>query len=411
MPFNAHVYIYNALRKVHVNIGLSPLLCSLTKIWRNKAACAIATLTIMAALPAAWLTPACAGELQVNARAAILMDAETGQVYYAHNAGQRRSPASLTKLMTAIIAVEEAEPGEVVEVSKKAANVSVGSTIGLEEGDRLTLGNLLKAALIASANDSTVAIAEHVGGNHEAFIYQMNRKAFLIGARDTRYANTNGYYDPQHYSTAYDLGVITRYALQKPRINELVSTREAVVRWVKPLDREAEIKNTNRLLKSDQVPGIDGVKTGSTPRAGKCLIASATRGDQRLLAVVLHAGGDRYREAAKLLEYGFNEVRPVVIFPSGGEIARMHVAGGQESYVPVTVADPVRVNIAKDQLQDIRLQIKLDKKLKAPVREGQLVGHAEFSVNGYRLIHAPLVAAREVQPKNHFARFMYWLSR
>lgn len=347
--------------------------------------------------------------MRVNARAAILIDANTGQVYFAHNADRKRSPASLTKLMTAIIALENAKPEEVVEVGEKAANVYVGSTINLNEGDRITLGDLMKAALIASANDSTVAIAEHVGGSHDAFIYQMNRKAFLIGARDTRYANTNGYYDPKHYTTAYDLGVITRYALEKSMINDLVHTEKAVVRWISPPGREAEITNTNRLLISDKVPGIDGVKTGSTPKAGKCLIASATRGDRRLVAVVLHAGGDRYREAAKLLEYGFNEVRPVVIFPAGGEIARLHVAGGRESYVPVTVADPVRVNIAPDQFKNIKLQIKLDEKLKAPVREGQLVGHAEFSVNGYRLSRAPLVAVREVQPENPFARFMYWL--
>jgi len=351
-----------------------------------------------------------ADELRVNARAAILMDADTGQVYFAHNADKRRSPASLTKLMTAIIAVENAKPEEVVDVSKKAANVSVGSTIHLNEGEQITLGNLLKAALIASANDSTVAIAEHVGGSHDAFIYQMNRKALLIGARDTGYANTNGYYDPKHYSTAYDMGVITRYALEKPQINGLVRTKAAVVKWINPQEREAEITTTNRLLKNDQLPGIDGVKTGSTPRAGNCLIASATRGERRLIAVVLHAG-DRYKEAAKLLEYGFNEVHPVVIFPAGGELARVNVKEGQESFVGMTVADPVRVNIARDQLQNIQLKIKLDEKLKAPVREGQLVGHAEFTVHGYRLIKAPLVAVKEVQPENSFARLMYWLSK
>ncbi|MBF7083919.1 D-alanyl-D-alanine carboxypeptidase [Desulfallas sp. Bu1-1] len=349
-----------------------------------------------------------ASNFDVNARAAILMDAETGQVYYAKNAGQQRSPASLTKLMTAILAVENGKLDDVVEVSGRAASISVGSTIGLNKGDRITLENLLKAALITSANDSTVAIAEHVGGNHDAFIYQMNRKALLLGAKDTRFANTNGYYDPQHYTTAYDLGLITRYALQKPLINELVSTREDVIKWVEP-EREKEVRNTNRLLFSDEVAGIDGVKTGSTPRAGNCLIASATRGDMRLIAVVLHAG-NRYREAAKLIEYGFEEVRPVVIFPAGRHLGKVKVRNGTEAVVPVTVLDPVRVKIAKGQLKNIRLQVKLNDTISAPVREGQMLGHALFTINGYRLIKVPLVAAREVPPARLFPRILYWLS-
>lgn len=349
-----------------------------------------------------------AGTPDIDARAAILMDAETGQVYYAQNAGQRRSPASLTKLMTAILAVENGKIDDVVEVSDRAAAVSVGSTIGLNKGDKITLENLLKAALICSANDSTVAIAEHVGGNHDTFIFQMNRKALLLGAIDTRFANTNGYYDPRHYTTAYDLGVITRYALQKPLINKLVSTREDVIKWIEP-EREKEIRNTNRLLLSGELAGVDGVKTGSTPRAGNCLIASATRGDTRLIAVVLHAG-NRYREAAKLLEYGFNEVQPVVIFPAGGQLGRVKVIGGKESMVPVTVTDPVKVKIAKDQLKNIRLQIKMNDVIDAPVREGQMLGHALFTINGYRLIKVPLVAAREVPPAKLLPRILYWMS-
>lgn len=356
-----------------------------------------------------FLAPAEANDLTINARAAILMDAETGQVYYAKDANKRRSPASLTKLMTAILAVENGDLNDVVEVGTKAASVSVGSTIGLRKGDRINLENLLKAALIASANDSTVAIAEHVGGNHDNFVYQMNRKTVLLGAVDTRFANTNGYYDPKHYSTAYDLGLITRYALQKPKINDLVCTQETEIKWLYPA-KEKEVKNTNRLLSRDEVEGIDGVKTGSTARAGNCLIASATRGDKRLIAVVLHAG-NRYQEAKKLLEYGFNEVQPVVIFPAGKKMAEIKVKNGMESTIPVTVIEPVRVNIAKEQSKNIKLQISLlDDNPTAPIREGQLLGHASFTINGYRLIKVPLVAAREVPPKPLFARFMYWLS-
>jgi len=348
-------------------------------------------------------------QLNINARAAILLDAKTGQVYYAKDADKSRSPASLTKLMTAILAVENGKLDDVVTISGRAASVYVGSTIGLHKGDRITLENLLKAALITSANDSTVAIAEHVGGSYESFVYQMNRKAILLGAKDTRFVNTNGYYDPRHYTTAYDLGLITRYALQKPYINELVSTRETVIRWIEP-DKEREVRNTNRLLREDEVEGIDGVKTGSTARAGNCLIASASRGDKRLIAVVLHAG-NRYREAAKLLEYGFSEVQPVTIFPAGQEMAAIPVKDGVHKTVPLTVAKPVRVEIARDQQLNIKLHIATDKEPTAPIREGQVLGQAQFTLDGYQLINVPLVAAKEVPPTAIFDRMLYWFAK
>lgn len=351
---------------------------------------------------------ALAEDLNINARAAILIDGETGQVYYAKDADKRRSPASLTKLMTAIVAVENGNLDNVVEITRRAASVSVGSTIGLDKGDKITLDNLLKAALITSANDSTVAIAEHVGGSHDAFLYQMNRKALLIGALDTKYANTNGYYDPKHYSTAYDLALIARYALQKPRIRELVSTRETIVKWASP-EKEREVRNTNRLLFTEEVKGINGVKTGSTARAGNCLIASATKGDKQFIAVVLHAG-NRYREAVKLLEYGFEQVKPVVIFPAGKKLGEVAVQNGIESKVTVTVADPVRVNVAGDQLKNIKVKITLDPMPTAPVRQGQVLGSAYFSINGYKLTKVPLVASKEVEPKAFLNRLLYRMS-
>ena len=352
--------------------------------------------------------PAIADDFSINARAAILIDGETGQVYYAKAADKERSPASLTKLMTAIIAVENGNLDDVVEITGLAASVSVGSTIGLNKGDKITLDNLLKAALVTSANDSTVAIAEHVGGSHDAFLYQMNRKAFLIGALDTKYANTNGYYDPKHYSTAYDLGLIARYALQKPLIRELVSTKETVVKWVSP-KKEKEVKNTNRLLFSEEVKGINGVKTGSTARAGNCLIASASRGDRQFIAVVLHAG-NRYREAAKLLEYGFKQVQSVVIFPAGKKLGEVAVRNGMESKVTVTVADPVRVNVARDQMKNIKVRVTLDQMPAAPIRQGQVLGSAFFTINGYRLTKVPLVASKEIAPKPLFNRLLYRMS-
>lgn len=255
-----------------------------------------------------FITPSIAlpASLNVSAKSAILIDATTGRIFFDKKSTQRCHPASLTKIMTGIIAIELARPQELVTVSKKAAEVSVGSTIDLHQGDKISLENLLKAALIASANDSTVAIAEHIAGNHDLFVEMMNLKAGLLGAINTHFVNTNGYSKPNHYSTAQDLALLARYSMRNSYFAELVATKEAVIKW-SGQDREMKVRNTNRLLRSE-LEGVDGIKTGSTPKAGSCLIASATRGDRQLFAVVLRSG-NRYLDATRMLEYGFEKIK------------------------------------------------------------------------------------------------------
>ncbi|MGB9825968.1 MAG: D-alanyl-D-alanine carboxypeptidase family protein, partial [Desulfofundulus sp.] len=234
------------------------------------------TLFLSGALLCSFPAVAGAAPPPVTADAAVLMDARSGRIFYDKNGLQKREPASLTKIMTAIIALEYGRLNDVVTVSRNAAAVGMGSILDLRTGEKITLENLLKAALIMSANDSTVAIAEHVAGSEEDFIRMMNAKAMVLGALHTSFANTNGYHHPRHYSCARDLAVITRYALQNPIFNQIVSTRETTISFCNSKRKEA-IFNTNRLLREGSYPGIDGVKTGSTPRAGNCLIASATR--------------------------------------------------------------------------------------------------------------------------------------
>ncbi len=339
----------------------------------------------------------------VTADAAVLMDARTGQIFYDKNGLQRREPASLTKIMTAIIALEYGRLNDVVTVSRSAAAVGMGSVLDLRAGEKITLENLLKAALIMSANDSTVAIAEHVAGSEEDFIRMMNAKALVLGALHTRFANTNGYHDPRHYSCARDLAVITRYALQNPLFNRMVRTRETTISFCDS-NRKETIFNTNRLLREGSYPGIDGVKTGSTPRAGNCLIVSATRGDRRLIAVVLHSAS-RYRDAVTLLDYGFNEVQRVALCAEGEEVARLPVSNGLAGTVPVVVADALQVDLTRDQLSRVQREVRMVPSLAAPVRAGQRVGEVIFRLKDEELGRAALVTARDVPKKGLFARW------
>ena len=366
------------------------------------------TILLIGSLVFALGLPAYAAEPRVTAAAAILIDASTGQVLYAKKADQRRSPASLTKIMTAMIALEYGQLDDIVTISGRAAGVSVGSIIDLRLGEQISLENLLKAALITSANDSTVAIAEHVAGSHDAFLELMNSKALAMGAKGTRYSNTNGYSDPNHYTTAHDLAIITRYALNNPRFNRFVSTREDTVHWVSG-DREMDIKNTNRLLRDDAYPDIDGVKTGSAIKAGKCLIASATRDHRRLVAVVLHSQ-NRYRDASILLDYGFDQVVPMVMCRAGDRIAVQAVRGGERSLVTAVARDEVQVYLDEENAPKMLKIVRLYPAPEAPVRQGQIVGEVEYLLDDQKLGSTPLLAGEDVWPKSAMDRFWHKLT-
>ncbi|MGF7184190.1 D-alanyl-D-alanine carboxypeptidase (penicillin-binding protein 5/6) [Desulfitispora alkaliphila] len=241
-------------------------------------------------------------EPKLRASAAILIEADSGEVLFEKNSHKKRSPASLTKMMTAILAIELGDLQSVATVSKNGAGNKVGADISLRAGDQLYLRDLVKAALLVSANDSTVVIAEHVAGSEKRFIQLMNVKAKAIGAHNTSFKNTNGYTAPNHYSTAADLAMIARYGLNNYTFATIAKTDETKIRILNK-DRELTLIHSNRLQRSYE--WINGIKTGTTASAGKCLAAAGEKDGRQLIAVVLNSS-DRYGEALKLLEYGFS---------------------------------------------------------------------------------------------------------
>jgi D-alanyl-D-alanine carboxypeptidase (penicillin-binding protein 5/6) len=249
-------------------------------------------------------SPAAALE-EVAAASAVLMDAETGAVLFARNHVELRPPASTTKIMTALLILEEGRLDDTVVVTDRAARTG-GAGLGLRRGQRVSVRDLLWGVLLRSANDAAVAAAEHVAGTHDRFVAWMNAKAGSLGMERTNFANPHGLDDRGHFSTAYDLAVLARHALRNPTFAHMVRTREA---WLTVRSgrqgrtvRRRLLRSHNRLL--GQFAGADGVKTGFTGRAGRCLVASATRGDHQLIAVLLD-DADRWSTAATLLEYGF----------------------------------------------------------------------------------------------------------
>ncbi len=238
---------------------------------------------------------------KVEAEAAVLMDAATGRLLYAVNPDAIMYPASTTKIMTALIALEKGKPDAVVTVSRRAASCEE-SSLGLKAGDRLTLRDLLYGMMIVSGNDAAEAVAEHIAGSVPAFADLMNARADKLGLINTHFANPHGLPDPNnHYSSARDLAVITATALQNPEFAKIVATPEYSV----PLLNRPPIRvtTTNRFLKT--YPGATGVKTGSTQAAGDCLVAAAKRGGVQLIVVLLNDDNGRWEDAPKLMNYGF----------------------------------------------------------------------------------------------------------
>ncbi|MCR4440915.1 MAG: D-alanyl-D-alanine carboxypeptidase family protein [Peptococcaceae bacterium] len=238
----------------------------------------------------------------IQARSAVLMEKDSGKVLYKKNDEQRRPPASTTKILTAILAIECGKLDEVIEISENAA-VTGEATIHLKRGDRLTLYNLLHGALLRSGNDACVAIAEAVAPSEEEFVGLMNLKALTLGACSTTFQNPNGLPGKDHLTTAYDLALIARYAMNNQTFAGIVKKKEYLLRW-EGSTRTLHLKNTNRLLWS--YPYATGVKTGTTDKAGQCLVASASRMGREVIAVLLHSPS-RFLEAQRLLEYGLNE--------------------------------------------------------------------------------------------------------
>ncbi|AEG14722.1 D-alanyl-D-alanine carboxypeptidase [Desulfofundulus sp. TPOSR] len=336
---------------------------------------------------------------QTLGEAALLMDARNGQVLYQKNASSPMYPASTTKILTAIIALEHSRLDEVVTVSREAARVE-GSAIGLQEGERLTMEDLLYALLLASANDAAIAIAEHVAGSVPAFAALMNEKARSIGARASSFQNPSGLPDPRHYTTAHDLALIARYAMQNPTFRTIVSTRLKQIR--RPdADRskgppQEHLWNHNRLL--SRYEGAIGVKTGYTVEAGQCLVAAAQRDNRELIAVILNSQGAAvYSDARVLLDYGFSAFKPVRLVEKGEKVSSFSVPGGAEEVEAIT-GNSFYINFPAGEKPSFERKIVMRQDLRAPLSTGQKVGELVFTqAGGKELGRVELLSARAVE--------------
>lgn len=339
---------------------------------------------------------------QIRSHAAVLMEAETGRLLFQLNAFQRRAPASTTKIMTAIVALERGNLNDVVTVSKYAASIH-GSSMRLRAGMQYTLDDLLYGMLMLSGNDAATAIAEHIGGSVQGFAELMNRKAVEIGAVNSHFVNPHGLDHPNHYTTAYDLAVMTRYAMRLPYFAQAVSTRSKTVS-PENQPREWTLSNTNRLLWSYE--GASGVKTGTTGSAGNCLVASATRDSVTLYSVVLNSG-NRWNDSARLLDWGFQTFAVVPVLPAGNEVTRVPVLQGMRADVAAVAGEPLTVVVPRTLAPVVTWEVEASP-VRAPVFPGQPIGTVYALVNSQVVNQTPLIAIDAVEEKIWWQLLLRW---
>ena len=362
-----------------------------------------------AASPAGFVSPSSSAPgPSLSCEAAILIEWQTGAILCSKNAFRRMYPASITKMMTALLAVEQGRLEDPVEVSREAAG-QPGSSMYLKEGDVFSLEDLLFGLMLNSGNDAAWAIAEHIGGTTGRFSGMMNERAREIGAINTRFRNPHGLTDPDHYTTAFDLALIARTCLKHPYFKRLVATKEKDV-----IDARQEVRirlaNTNRLLWA--YLGADGVKTGTTESAGQCLVASATRDGMRLLAIVLDAY-DRWADAAELLDYGFANYRVARVAQAGEALLTVRCAGAMEPRVPVVCLTDLYACVPRYSF-GIWIDLDLPQELRAPCPAGSLVGHATLRLGDQVVGQAELVTGgwvRKRTPAGVLVRAMSSLTR
>lgn len=340
--------------------------------------------------------------LNLQSGSAILIEQTTGQVLYGYNIHEQLRPASVTKIMSILLIMEQIELGKInydtkISCSSNAASMG-GSQIWLDTSETLTVEEMLKAICVVSANDCVMAMAEHIGGTEEAFVQMMNAKAKELGMNDTTFKNCHGLDEDGHVTSSYDISLMSRELLNKyPEITKYTSIYMDSLR-----NGESELVNTNKLLRTYE--GSTGLKTGSTSLALYNLSASATREGLSLIAVIMKGptSAIRFEEAKTLLEYGFNNFEYRSFAKQGETVKKVNVQKGIKNNLEVVFEKDVGILIPKGQGNSISQTINLEENILAPIAKGETLGKVVYSLGETQLLEVNLIAKEEVKKVNMF---------
>ncbi|MBQ7137121.1 MAG: D-alanyl-D-alanine carboxypeptidase [Bacilli bacterium] len=342
--------------------------------------------------------------LLANAKSGMLIEATTGKILYEKNKDERVSVASMTKMVAQIIILENIEKGtlswdEKITVSKNAADMG-GSQIWLQQGEQMTVRDLMKGITMASANDATVALAERIAGTEQAFVEKMNKKVKDLGLKNTNFVNPTGLDEDNHYSSAYDMSVIAQELLKHEDILEFSSVYEDYIRQDTP--NKFWVVNTNKLIRF--YDGADGLKTGFTDNAGYCMAVTAKRDGMRLIAITLgeEKGSVRNTETSELLDYGFNLYKVDKIKNKGDIIEKVKIDKGTKDKIKISVEEDVVILKKKTEIsKKYDLETKIND-ISLPIKKGDVLGKLLVKDNGKVVKEVDLVALENVEKLGYF---------
>ncbi len=350
-----------------------------------------------------------------HAEAAILMDMKSGKVLYSKNENEKMYPASITKIMTAILTLESGiDFSEVVTASQEAISpiTNKHSHMGILVGENLTIENLIYGMLVYSANDAANVLAVRVGGSLDGFVQMMNDKAQELGATNTHFANAHGFHDDNHYTTASDIAIFAQYAMQNETFREIVKTDMYTMEATNKYDETRYLSSTNHLISRRRQANYYykkaiGIKTGYTDESGYCLASAAVDGDTELLAVVLNchnitedeSGLYSFSDSKSLLEYGFENFKYITVAPNGTVVADSSVYEAKKNIrVALTPQNDIGNILPVDaDMNEVKAETVLNEKIAAPIAKGDQLGQITYTYMGEEIGSAALVAVNDVE--------------
>ena len=342
--------------------------------------------------------------LTKDAKSSILIEASTGEIIHEQNSNEKLAPASMTKIMSLIIIMEEIEKGsikldEVITVSANASKMG-GSQIYLEKGEKMTVDDLLKAICVGSANDAVVALAERISGSEEAFVFKMNSKVKSLGLKNTNFKNATGLDEANHYSSAYDMAQMARELVRHKKILEYSGIFETYLR--ENTNKKFWLVNTNKLIKT--YDGMDGLKTGYTNEAGYCLTATAKRNNMRLIGVIMgeETSQKRNEDMANMLDYGFNLYTVNKFLSKNKSVGE--IKNDKSNLTKVNVVPTEDINVLNKKGEKKRkLTYKLNiTKDKLPIKKGDEVGNLDIYEKNKKLSSVPVTVDKDLKRANIF---------
>lgn len=346
-------------------------------------------------------------DLAPSAKSGILIERDTGKVMFEKKAHEPLPPASMTKIMTMLLIMEEIDKGnlkknEMIRISENAASMG-GSQIFLEAGEEMSVDDLLKGIAVASANDASVALAERISGSEEAFVKRMNQKVKELGLKNTKFQNVSGLPAKDHYSTAYDMAMMAKELLSHESITKYTSIYEDYLR--KGTDNEFWLVNTNKLVRF--YPGVDGLKTGFTSEAKYCLTATAKKNDMRVVAVVMGAETPKERNStiSNMLDYAFNTYETKKLFNQNDRITELNVLKAAKRKIDVVASQSISMVFKKGEtIEKLTTSVQLDE-VKLPIKKGTKVGTLHVKNGDKSISETPLIINEDVDKASYFTLF------